>query len=184
MGAAMVASGIEDIVMTCGVEMMSRVPMGSDGGALMLAAETTIVVSVLSGNLSAANGGAIYIDSATSIRGTLIGTSRGGGTLASVFGATCVEVGTRPSRRPRAVVAALRSCAGTPPKRRPAGTELTSEDPESRIEPSPISTPGNRTAAIPIWQPSPMVTSGPTTQKGPIWTPSPIPVPSARCWPG
>ncbi len=29
MGAAMVASGMEDIVMTCGVEMMSRVPLGS-----------------------------------------------------------------------------------------------------------------------------------------------------------
>ncbi len=30
MGAAMVASGMEDIVMTCGVEMMSRVPLGSN----------------------------------------------------------------------------------------------------------------------------------------------------------
>jgi len=29
MGAAMVASGMEDIVMACGVEMMSRVPLGS-----------------------------------------------------------------------------------------------------------------------------------------------------------
>lgn len=29
MGAAMVASGMEDIVMCCGVEMMSRVPLGS-----------------------------------------------------------------------------------------------------------------------------------------------------------
>lgn len=30
LGAAMVASGMEDIVMTCGVEMMSRVPLGSN----------------------------------------------------------------------------------------------------------------------------------------------------------
>ena len=30
MGAAMVASGMEDIVMTCGVEMMTRVPLGSN----------------------------------------------------------------------------------------------------------------------------------------------------------
>ena len=29
MGAAMVAAGIEDIVMSCGIEMMSRVPLGS-----------------------------------------------------------------------------------------------------------------------------------------------------------
>ena len=29
LGAAMVASGLEDVVMTCGVEMMSRVPLGS-----------------------------------------------------------------------------------------------------------------------------------------------------------
>ncbi|MEE4162257.1 MAG: DUF11 domain-containing protein, partial [Woeseiaceae bacterium] len=48
---------------------------GSDGGALLAAAEMTITDSVFSGNLSAANGGAIYIDSATTIFGTLIGTS-------------------------------------------------------------------------------------------------------------
>ncbi len=30
MGVAMIASGMEDIVMTCGVEMMSRVPLGSN----------------------------------------------------------------------------------------------------------------------------------------------------------
>jgi acetyl-CoA C-acetyltransferase len=30
MGASMVASGIEDIVMSCGIEMMSRVPLGSN----------------------------------------------------------------------------------------------------------------------------------------------------------
>jgi len=30
MGAAMVASGMEDVVMCCGVEMMSRVPLGSN----------------------------------------------------------------------------------------------------------------------------------------------------------
>ena len=37
LGAAMVASGMEDIVMACGVEMMSRVPLGSNmaGGAPM-----------------------------------------------------------------------------------------------------------------------------------------------------
>jgi len=29
MGAAMVASGMEDVVMSCGIEMMSRVPLGS-----------------------------------------------------------------------------------------------------------------------------------------------------------
>ena len=29
MGATMVGSGIEDVVMSCGVEMMSRVPLGS-----------------------------------------------------------------------------------------------------------------------------------------------------------
>lgn len=30
LGAAMVASGMEDVVMTCGVEMMTRVPLGSN----------------------------------------------------------------------------------------------------------------------------------------------------------
>jgi acetyl-CoA C-acetyltransferase len=37
LGAAMVASGMEEIVMSCGVEMMSRVPLGSNmaGGAPM-----------------------------------------------------------------------------------------------------------------------------------------------------
>jgi acetyl-CoA C-acetyltransferase len=37
LGAAMVAAGIEDIVMSCGVEMMSRVPLGSNmkGGSPM-----------------------------------------------------------------------------------------------------------------------------------------------------
>jgi len=30
MGAAMIAAGIEDIVMSCGIEMMSRVPLGSN----------------------------------------------------------------------------------------------------------------------------------------------------------
>jgi acetyl-CoA C-acetyltransferase len=37
LGAAMVGSGMEDIVMACGVEMMSRVPLGSNmkGGAPM-----------------------------------------------------------------------------------------------------------------------------------------------------
>jgi acetyl-CoA C-acetyltransferase len=37
MGAAMIASGMEDLVMCCGVEMMTRVPLGSNmkGGAPM-----------------------------------------------------------------------------------------------------------------------------------------------------
>jgi len=37
MGAAMIASGMEDLVMSCGVEMMTRVPLGSNmkGGAPM-----------------------------------------------------------------------------------------------------------------------------------------------------
>jgi len=37
LGAAMIASGMEDIVMSCGIEMMSRVPLGSNmaGGAPM-----------------------------------------------------------------------------------------------------------------------------------------------------
>jgi len=48
---------------------------GSDGGALLAATEMKIVDSVFSGNLSLANGGAVYIDSASTIRGTLIGTS-------------------------------------------------------------------------------------------------------------
>jgi acetyl-CoA C-acetyltransferase len=30
MGAAMIAAGIEDVIMSCGVEMMSRVPLGSN----------------------------------------------------------------------------------------------------------------------------------------------------------
>jgi uncharacterized repeat protein (TIGR01451 family)/CSLREA domain-containing protein len=48
---------------------------GSDGGAILAAAEMTILDSVLSGNLSAANGGALYLDSPTTIQGTLIGTA-------------------------------------------------------------------------------------------------------------
>jgi len=37
MGAAMIAAGIEDVVMSCGIEMMSRVPLGSNmkGGSPM-----------------------------------------------------------------------------------------------------------------------------------------------------
>lgn len=37
LGAAMIASGMEDVVLTCGVEMMSRVPLGSNmaGGVPM-----------------------------------------------------------------------------------------------------------------------------------------------------
>ena len=37
MGASMIAAGIEEIVMSCGVEMMSRVPLGSNmqGGSPM-----------------------------------------------------------------------------------------------------------------------------------------------------
>jgi uncharacterized repeat protein (TIGR01451 family) len=48
---------------------------GSDGGAILAAAEMSITDSVFSGNHSEANGGALYIDSATTIYGTLIGTS-------------------------------------------------------------------------------------------------------------
>lgn len=48
---------------------------GSDGGAILAAAEMAIIDSVFSGNLSLANGGALYIDSATTISGTLIGAS-------------------------------------------------------------------------------------------------------------
>jgi CSLREA domain-containing protein/uncharacterized repeat protein (TIGR01451 family) len=48
---------------------------GSDGGALLATTEMTILDSVFSGNLSAANGGALYLDSPTTIERTLIGTS-------------------------------------------------------------------------------------------------------------
>jgi len=48
---------------------------GSDGGGILAAAEMTITDSVLSGNFTAANGGALYLDSPTTITGTLIGTS-------------------------------------------------------------------------------------------------------------
>ncbi|MEZ5559380.1 MAG: choice-of-anchor Q domain-containing protein [Pseudomonadales bacterium] len=48
---------------------------GSDAGGVIAAAEMTMVDSVLSGNLSNGNGGGLYIDSPTSISGTLIGTS-------------------------------------------------------------------------------------------------------------
>ncbi|MDH4108024.1 MAG: DUF11 domain-containing protein [Gammaproteobacteria bacterium] len=46
---------------------------GADAGGIIAAAEMTIADSVLSGNLSNANGGALYLDSATTISGTLIG---------------------------------------------------------------------------------------------------------------
>ena len=48
---------------------------GSDGGAILATTEMTILDSVFSGNLSAANGGALYLDSPTTIERTLIGTS-------------------------------------------------------------------------------------------------------------
>jgi len=48
---------------------------GSDGGAILATTEMTILDSVFSGNLSAANGGALYLDSTTTIERNLIGTS-------------------------------------------------------------------------------------------------------------
>jgi len=48
---------------------------GSDGGALLATTEMTVLDSVFSGNLSGANGGALYLDSPTTIERTLIGTS-------------------------------------------------------------------------------------------------------------
>jgi acetyl-CoA C-acetyltransferase len=42
MGAMKVRSGFEDLVVVGGVESMSRVPMGSDGGAWVMAPETNI----------------------------------------------------------------------------------------------------------------------------------------------
>jgi acetyl-CoA C-acetyltransferase len=53
MAAAKVASGFEDLVVAGGVESMSRVPMGSDGGAWMADPETNIAVNFVPQGVSA-----------------------------------------------------------------------------------------------------------------------------------
>jgi acetyl-CoA C-acetyltransferase len=52
-GAQKVASGWEDLVMTGGVESMSRVPMGSDGGAWAMDPETNYDTSFIPQGVSA-----------------------------------------------------------------------------------------------------------------------------------
>ncbi|WP_199438895.1 acetyl-CoA C-acetyltransferase [Umezawaea beigongshangensis] len=53
MAAAKVASGFEDLVVAGGVESMSRVPMGSDGGAWMADPETNTAVNFVPQGVSA-----------------------------------------------------------------------------------------------------------------------------------
>jgi acetyl-CoA C-acetyltransferase len=53
LAAAKVASGFEDLVAAGGVESMSRVPMGSDGGAWMADPETNLAVSFVPQGVSA-----------------------------------------------------------------------------------------------------------------------------------
>ncbi|HZP53219.1 acetyl-CoA C-acetyltransferase [Actinocrinis sp.] len=53
MAAAKVASGFEDLVVAGGVESMSRVPIGSDGGAWMADPETAFAVSFVPQGVSA-----------------------------------------------------------------------------------------------------------------------------------
>ena len=53
MAAAKVASGFEDVVVAGGVESMSRVPIGSDGGAWMADPETAFAVSFVPQGVSA-----------------------------------------------------------------------------------------------------------------------------------
>ncbi len=53
LAAAKVASGFEDLVVAGGVESMSRVPMGSDGGAWMADPETNLAVSFVPQGVSA-----------------------------------------------------------------------------------------------------------------------------------
>jgi acetyl-CoA C-acetyltransferase len=53
LAAAKVASGFEDLVVAGGVESMSRVPMGSDGGAWMADPETNLAVSFVPQGISA-----------------------------------------------------------------------------------------------------------------------------------
>ncbi|HEV2343103.1 MAG TPA: acetyl-CoA C-acetyltransferase [Actinocrinis sp.] len=51
--AAKVASGFDDVVVAGGVESMSRVPMGSDGGAWMADPETSLAVNFVPQGVSA-----------------------------------------------------------------------------------------------------------------------------------
>jgi acetyl-CoA C-acetyltransferase len=53
LAAAKVASGFEDVVVAGGVESMSRVPMGSDGGAWMADPETSFAVNFVPQGVSA-----------------------------------------------------------------------------------------------------------------------------------
>jgi len=53
MAAAKVASGFEDVVVAGGVESMSRVPIGSDGGAWMADPQTAFAVSFVPQGVSA-----------------------------------------------------------------------------------------------------------------------------------
>lgn len=53
LAAAKVASGFEDVVVAGGVESMSRVPMGSDGGAWMADPETSLAVNFVPQGVSA-----------------------------------------------------------------------------------------------------------------------------------
>jgi acetyl-CoA C-acetyltransferase len=53
LAAAKVASGFEDLVVAGGVESMSRVPMGSDGGAWMADPETNLAVNFVPQGVSA-----------------------------------------------------------------------------------------------------------------------------------
>jgi acetyl-CoA C-acetyltransferase len=53
LGAMKVRSGWEDLVLTGGVESMSRVPMGSDGGALVMDPETAYAARIVPQGISA-----------------------------------------------------------------------------------------------------------------------------------
>ncbi|MGH3751936.1 MAG: acetyl-CoA C-acetyltransferase [Pseudonocardiaceae bacterium] len=53
LGAMKVRSGWEDLVLTGGVESMSRVPMGSDGGAIAMDPETAYAASFVPQGISA-----------------------------------------------------------------------------------------------------------------------------------
>jgi uncharacterized repeat protein (TIGR01451 family)/CSLREA domain-containing protein len=57
-----------------GVAVVNNVS-GSDAGGVISVAETTISKSAFSGNVSYANGGALYLDSPTTVSDTLIGAS-------------------------------------------------------------------------------------------------------------
>ncbi|MDQ4021729.1 MAG: acetyl-CoA C-acyltransferase, partial [Actinomycetota bacterium] len=53
LGAMKIRSGWEDLVLTGGVESMSRVPMGSDGGAIAMDPETAYDVGFVPQGISA-----------------------------------------------------------------------------------------------------------------------------------